>query len=490
MITKSKILLNLQCPKRLWLSLNRTNLVADALNLKSKMEEGNKVGELARTFYPQGYLVSAKTNQLAIDDTKIKIEEEKNKTLFEAAFVYEEVLIRADILIPEHNGYRLEEVKSSTQIKPYHIEDAAVQNWVLQNNGYEPTSVHITYINNKFKYIDKNNYNGLFISGDITEAVYGLIKKVPIWVNKAKDTVSSNKEPIRAVGKHCKKPFECPYFNHCNTKDPDIKYPLDILPNSSVLIKKFVDEGYKCLTSIPEERLSNEKHKRIWRVSKSGEPELDIQASKILNQLPYPWFFLDFETIAYAIPRWVGTRPYMQVPFQWSCHIKRTAKSSIENEEHKEFLDITGEDPREDFIINLIKAVENEGTIFVYNEAFEKTRIAELQRDFPQYAQELQNINSRIFDLLKIARNHYYHPNMMGSWSIKNVLPTVYDGATYGELEVKNGTMAQEEYRRAISIDTTTEEKIKIDRALKKYCHTDTLSMWRVADRFLELSSS
>lgn len=487
MITKSKILLNLQCPKRLWLSLYKQEYGIDKQTIKANKHEGNEVGIVARSLYPEGLLIAEKENQSAIQETKKTFAKNERRTIFEAAFVYDDVMVRTDLLIPENGSYRLEEVKSSTKVKPYHIQDAAIQNWVLEGSGHKPTRVLISYINNEFYYEKHGDYNGLFSIEDVTEVVQKLSSSVAIWIDEAKATINQTEEPFRDIGRHCKEPFECPFIDYCSPKNSQAKFPLSILPNANKLIEALISDGYKCLTDVPESRLTNQKHKKIWRVSKSGEPELDKEASSLLNQLSYPWFFLDFETIAYAVPRWIGTHPYMQVPFQWSCHIKRTADCSIEEFGHRDFLDITGEDPRENFIKSLLEAVEKDGTIFVYNEAFEKSRIKELQRDFPKYSELLDDINSRIFDLLKIAREHYYHPDMMGSWSIKAVLPTVYAGVTYKELAVKDGTMAQDEYLRALSRHTTDDERKEIDKALKDYCAMDTLTMWRLADKFLSV---
>lgn len=484
MITKSKILLNLQCPKRLWLSLHAEQLGIEVIDVNSNQQTGNEVGEIARTFHPNGYLVSDKNNKSAIKTTQEILVNTRDQVLFEAAFEFDEVLVRTDLLIPDDGQYRLEEVKSSTEVKSYHKQDAAIQAWVLNNSGYKTSSVSISHIDKHFIYKTRYDYHGLLFSEDVSQEVNQLIADVPKWVANAKATVQQEKEPIREIGRHCKDPFPCPFHDYCLPKNSKVKYPLSILPHANKLIET-LSKDYQCLTEIPEERLTNNKHKRIVRTSKSGEPELDSEASQILQSLPYPWFFLDFETIAYAIPRWLGTKPYQQIPFQWSCHIKRTPDSTIKNIEHHDFLDLTGRDPREDFTVKLIKILEDKGTIFVYNEAFEKTRIRELQRDFPQYADALERINSRVFDLLKVARDHYYHPAMKGSWSIKKVLPTIDPSQSYKLLNISDGGMAQDEFRRALLPEISKEEQLKIDRDLRDYCSLDTLSMWRIMNLFL-----
>ena len=170
---------------------------------------------------------------------------------------------------------------------------------------------------------------------------------------------------------------------------------------------------------------------------------MDRQAGHILNDLEYPRYFLDFECIQFAIPVWVGTRPYQQIPFQFSCHIERVQHKT----EHEEFLDVTGLDPRRQFAETLLTTCGDRGPVIVYNQSFEKRIIKELAEQFDDLAEALLSINARIFDLLPIVKNHYYHPDMKGSWSIKKVLPCLVPELSYEALgKVQDGTQAQQAY--------------------------------------------
>ena len=157
-----------------------------------------------------------------------------------------------------------------------------------------------------------------------------------------------------------------------------------------------------------------------------------------MRSLPYPRYYLDFETITPAIPVWANTRPYQMVPFQWSCHIEDTSG----NLEHLEYLADSETDPRPAFIDTLIAAVGSTGPVLVYNAPFESGRMKELAEAFPDKAVPLQSIISRVVDLLPLMRDHYYHPDMLGSWSIKAVLPTVAPELDYTTLPVGDGGMA------------------------------------------------
>src|SRR5690606_21545282 len=115
------------------------------------------------------------------------------------------------------------------------------------------------------------------------------------------------------------------------------------------------------------------------------------------------------------------------------------------------FIDLSGEDPSQAFAVALLDACGESGTIFVYNAAYERTRITELAERFPLLAPRLEALAERIVDLLPITREHYYHPDQQGSWSLKAILPTIVPHLAHDELDgVRDGMMAVEAYREAI----------------------------------------
>ena len=193
----------------------------------------------------------------------------------------------------------------------------------------------------------------------------------------------------------------------------------------------------------------------------------------------FPRTWLDFETIAFAVPRWIGTRPYQQVPFQFSAHVE-AADGTIE---HHEFLSLDGTDPRRPCAEALVKAVPINGTVIGYNASFEKSRIRELADAFPDLAADLHAIAERVVDLLPVTRANWYHRDQRGSWSIKAVLPTVAAEMDYTGLEVKDGSSAQEAYIEAIDPRTDVTRRAALDAALRAYCRRDTEAMIALARR-------
>ena len=167
--------------------------------------------------------------------------------------------------------------------------------------------------------------------------------------------------------------------------------------------------------------------------------------------------------------------------FQFSVHVLNETGDL----QHDEFLYLSGDDPREAFIRELVGCCGNSGPVYVYNKGFEKGRIKELAAEYPEYSERLLTINDRIVDLLDITRKYYYHPDQHGSWSIKAVLPTVAPELRYENLEgVKDGGMAMDAFAEAISPTVALARKEEIREQLLKYCELDTLAMVKLWEYF------
>ena len=169
-----------------------------------------------------------------------------------------------------------------------------------------------------------------------------------------------------------------------------------------------------------------------------------------------------------------------QIPFQWSCHVEAAAGAVM----HRAYLADGPDDPRRRFAETLLDAVGETGPIFVYNAAFERRIMRELAEYFPDLASRLHATIARIVDLLPLARAHYYHPEMHGSWSLKAILPTIAPELAYHDLEVGDGGMAQEAFREMIHLDTSEERSATLRQSLLAYCERDTLAMVRLVRHF------
>lgn len=479
-LSKSRIIAHRQCPKRLWLQVNRPELFGDDSGVSARIEVGYNVGDVARALHPECILIDAEDLSQALVDTEKALSGEPHP-IFEATFQAGGILVRADLLIPSGLGYRMIEVKSSTHVHPYQVEDAAIQSWVAVNSGIRIDAVEIAHIDKTFLYPGSKNYQGLFTHVDVTDEVRVLMQKVPEWADATLATLNGEIPEVEP-GDQCSDPFDCPFCGHCCPEEELQGFPPEILPYGRTVAERLRAAGCNDLCQASEDMVDNSRHKRIIRVCKSGLPELDREATIILNELPYPRYYIDFETIFPAIPIWSGTRPYQQIPFQWSCHIEKVPGVLT----HHGFLANENEDPRPAFIKSLLGILGKNGPVFVYNAGFERTRLRELAEAYPHLAEEIEAVQDRIYDLLPLARENYYHQDMMGSWSIKALLPTVAPELSYDNLEVGDGGMAMEAFLEILAPETLEERRTQLREALSKYCAQDTLSMVLLARYFKE----
>ena len=479
-LSKSKLIAFNQCARRLWLEIHRSELRVDSAAAQRAFGVGHSVGDLARREYPDGILIGPADPDQKIDwpqvfaDTAATLALTPRRPIFEATCRYAGVLIRADLLIPKDEGWHMAEVKSSTSVKDYHVDDVAIQTWVMRNAGVDVSTVELRHIDNQFVYPGDDQYAGLFRAGDVQDRVEALQAEVPRWINDAR-VVAAGCEPAIAMGAHCRKPYECPFQGYCAAlAGMPPEYPLDILPNQKgkALAAQLAAEGYRDLREVPAERITDPALALIRDVTVSGAPYVDLAGARDdLADCGYPRFSFDFETIEFGIPIWKGTRPYEEIPFQWSCHVERSPGTF----EHAAFLDLSGNDPSRACAEALLQALETTGPIFAYNAGFERGILTKLADRFPDLAPALRTLCDRLIDPLPIIRQRYYHPDMRGSRSIKDVLPTIAPDLDYAQLDgVQEGLGAGDAFLEAIAPGTSQERRSEIERQLLTYCARDT----------------
>ena len=473
-LSKSKMLSGWQCPRKLWLETYKPELAVEDPKAEARFATGNEVGALAREQFPGGVLVEhAREPSIAVTETQGLLAS-GTKTIFEAAFQARDVLIRADVVTLADKDLDVIEVKSSTGVKEYHYLDAAIQAWVLEEAGVAPKSIGVMVIDNTFVYAGDGRYEGLFKVEDVTEEAAALRPEVAALRDVLIKVVNQDEEPKIEPGVHCSSPFDCPFLDHCAPSDTP--YPVLNLPRGGELKWSLYREGIRDLRDVPEERLKLDVHRLVVQQAKLGRAFIaeDLAAQLGPDALPYPRYYLDFETVQFGIPVWEGTSPYKQQAFQYSLHVEHAGGEL----QHHEFIDLTGEDPSRRLAEALLGVIGEEGPVIVYNRSLESGVLKSLAVRFPDLAPALGRIDARVVDLLPILRSGYYHPDMQGSWSIKAVLPTVEGMPSYDDLEgIKEGEAAMVAYHEATNAETPDARREQIRKELLEYCKLDTRAM-------------
>jgi CRISPR/Cas system-associated exonuclease Cas4 (RecB family) len=486
-LSKSKIMSFRQCPKKLWLEIHHPELLKHSEASEANFQIGYQVGAIAQSIYdPQssGAVIDIKTEgfQQALDRSKELLN--SAIPIFEAGFSSSGGLAFADIMMPDEldgiRAWRMIEVKSSTSVKDYHRDDVAVQTYIAKASGILLKSISLAHIDSSWTYPGNLEYSGLLVEEDLTQETLARGEEVKSWISQAQKVIQEE-EPATKIGDHCNTPFDCGFYEYCGRHEVKAEYPLNWLPRLGLKkVNELLENGINDLREVPDQFL-NSTQKLVRDHTKNNTVYFDSKgASKSLSGLPLPAYFLDFETIQFAVPIWKGTRPYQQITFQFSLHILNENQTL----EHAEFLDLSAEDPSQNFATSLLNFCGTDGPIFVYNAGFETARIRELAERYPELKDQLLAINERVVDLLPIARNYYYHPSQQGSWSIKKVLPALVPELSYENLDgVKDGGMAMNAYLEAIHPSTSSERKTIINRQLLEYCKLDTYAMvklWQV----------
>jgi hypothetical protein len=481
-LSKTKLLSLMQCRRKLWLETYSPELVAEpSAERTTLLATGNAVGAIARQLYGRGagHLVGFERGlRAAIDQTRALIAAGGTAPIFEATFDHEGVSVRVDVLDRSEDRPKIVEVKASARVKDHYLDDCAIQAWALACNGLAPRTVAVATLNSEFVYAGDGRYDGLLVETDVTETVQDRLADVPALVTAARSTLGELDEPSVPVGLQCGAPYGCEFYEHC--APPPGKFPVLGLGGSKEKLFELLHSGYQDLRDVPESALEGDTQRRIWQQSRLGEPYVGAELRELVRALPFPRYYLDFETLAPAVPIFAGTRPFEALPFQWSCHVE-TAPQQLA---HAEFLDLRATPPMRALTESLLATLGTTGPILVYT-PYERRVIQSLAARFADLAAPLAALAERIVDLHPTTRRHYYHPDMQGSWSIKAVLPTVAPELDYSRLgEVQDGFAAQNAYLEAIAATTSDARRAALRRALLDYCRHDTLALVRLVEFF------
>ena len=483
LLSKSRFAAGLQCPKRLFLECYSPDLAEPPdISQQALMETGIAVGRLARQRFPGGRLIEEEYYQhaVAMTATTAAIADGSVPAIYEAAFTFDGVRVRVDVLSRNADGFfDLVEVKSSTSVKAEHVPDVAIQLYVLDGSGISVRRACLLHIDNTYVH-DGGSYDleRLFRLEDVSDQASALVRmQLPNGLARMKEILLREQPPEVEIGRGCANPYQCEFYWHCREGTPE--HHIEQLPRAtSGLIQALLNAGIREIREIPEGFAGlSPAQQRVRECVVAGQPYVGPGLAAAISAAEHPLHFLDFETFNPALPIYAGTRPYQVIPFQWSLHVQ----DSTGNLSHRSFLHDGDGDPREAFVLSLLDEIEPRGTIVVYT-GFEQSRLRELADTFPRYSDHLMGLCSRMLDLHAVIRDHYYHPGFHGSYSMKAVLPAVVPDLGYDDLEIQGGGHASVAFAQMIAPETENCQRERLRQALLDYCRRDTEAMVRVID--------
>ncbi len=477
-LTKSKFLNGLQCPKLLWTRCNAPEQIPDvSQSLQLIFESGNRVGELATTRFPGGVTVGQEDFLKNIKETKALLSSPDPKPIYEAGVLADRLYSRADILRPslrKSGAWDVIEVKCGTKCKDVYLQDIAFQKYCYEQAGLTIDRCFLMHINNEYVRQGDIDVNGLFTLLDVTMEIQTFSQLIPQWADGFLKIIDMPKCPQITIREHCSDPYDCQMKPLCWAFLPKA----NVLELSRGKSKGFnlIDQGITLLKDIPEKFKLTENQTIQRQCAIDNTKHINRSAiGDFLGGLQYPLYFMDFETTFEVIPRFDGTRPYQQIPFQFSVHKQEAPGGPIE---HTSFLYKKADDPRRHFINDLAGCIGKEGTVLVYHQTFEEGRLRELAELFSDHSVFCHNVILRMMDLLvPFRRFQYYDPKQEGSASIKKVLPALM-GKGYEDLDISGGGQASSEYVRVTyGNGINADERNKVYSDLEAYCALDTKAM-------------
>jgi hypothetical protein len=481
-LSKSLFIRGLQCHKSLYLHKYHPELRDEISEEQEALfQTGFEVGKYARRLFPGG--VEIPYDETSYDSQIQKTQDEirnGTKTIYEAAFSYDNIFVKVDVLHKDHEGWKIFEVKSSTEIVPIYLDDAAVQYYVLNGAGLPVSKVFLAHINNQYVRDGEIDPRGLFTVNDITDSVKQKQPFIAENIARQKEMLKNDLPDIE-IGEHCKKPYKCDFWGHCRQHIP--QNSVFDLKRKGVNKYELYRQGLIEMKDIPLDTLNRYQRLQVETfLNKADKIDKDAIQS-FIDKLFYPLCFLDFETVYPAIPLFDGTRPYRQLPFQYSLHVQDHNGAELK---HFEYLAEPGQDPRRELLIKLIEEIPEKSCVVTYTD-FEAKRLRDLAEWFPEYRDRIENLIRNIRDIsLPFEKMDYYHWQMNGAFSLKAVLPILVPEMSYDNLSIRDGGMAMNAYfAMNQSNDQTEIERIRID--LLEYCKLDTLAMVKILEKLREM---
>ncbi len=479
-LSKSDYMLYLRHPAWLWIKKHAKNILPEIdASLQARFDEGHEFESYAEALYPNlvrlGF--SDFTSYQALPSITLKAWQDGACSVAQGRYEDGPLTCISDIVTRDGDGFVLTEIKSGTSVKPEHTFDLAFQRVVLEGAGFLITRCEVAHVCRTYVREGEIEPQDLVSITDITEDVAAQIENTKVRIRQAIEVARSSSIPdpapeiarLQSYGDwlEIREKLEPPL-----SQNSIHRLPFMNAEKASELIAK----GIKSINEIDDPSTLSKSTRRYLRARANGGRTVQIdELDRFLSGITYPVHYFDYETSQSLLPPWNGTRPYQQVPFQYSLHIQREPNGAFE---HREYLHHDANNPIPALLARLREDVADVGSVLVWYEAFEKTRNKEMATAFPEYADFLKALNARVIDLMKpFSEEIINDPAFEGSASIKKVLPALLPKLSYADLEIQEGASASRLWKEVTLTNPDAPRRIKVYADLVEYCTRDTWAM-------------
>ena len=484
LLSKTSFLKAVQCSKAFFLYKNHYELKDPLPKEKQAVfNRGHQVGTLAQGLFPGGIDVSPTHISKIADAVKRTKEliEQGQAVIYEASFIYDEVLIALDILVKKDNKWYAYEVKSSLKISAAYVMDAALQYYVLSNCLPDLEDFYLVTMNDQYVLEDKLDVQALFKIKSVKADAIKNTAFIKYHVQLARTIQEKNTLPKVDIGEKCFAPYKCDFYGTCWKHIPTNNI-FDFSGISKKQAQHWFEKGFKTVYYIPEEELSGNT-KLMVESYKNHTEIIDKPAiAAFFKRVKYPLAFFDAEMYAPAVPMYTGTSPFEAMPFLFSWH---SMAAEDAKPAHTYFFQEENMYAGKYLLEALIAEAEKVNSIFVFDTAQELKALSAVVKHFPEYKKLIDLLKNKFIDFSDIfTKLWYYHPQTKGSMSLKKIYESVFGSSIFEELPIKSGLLASYKYDEYLKeTDLFKREEIKTN--LIEYCKTDTQAMY---DLFMYLS--
>jgi len=488
-LSKSEYMMFLKHPAWLWLKKHDKNkLPKPDENLQAIFDAGIEFEKYANKRFSDGvyisfngydeYLSMPKRTKQALDNNA--------KTIFQARFEANNITCICDIIDRvDKNTFDLYEIKSSTKVKPEHYPDLAFQTIALESAGLKVRNIAVIHVNNQ--YIRDGEIDPISLSTvtDITHGVRNKIEETKNNIKLAFNIIKLSELPDPSPRHVSLGPLSDWLKIYKSLGDKiDIYSIYNLIAPGVKRIGELEDLGVTLIKDIPDDfRLTSKQQIQVMATKKNERIINKEKIKDFLNTLTYPLYFLDYETAMSFAPLYDGSRPYQQIPFQYSLHVIEKANKEPE---HTEYLHRDNSHPVSNLLNKLKQDIGDVGSVLVWYRTFETKRNEEMAQMFPKFSKFLGDVNNRMIDLMKpFGSGWFADKDFLGRASIKDVLPVVVPNLSYKDLDIQEGSSAQRLWMDTVIRKKGNTDQEKLFSDLVKYCKMDTLAMveiWKVLE--------